>query len=198
MPIATPDVTASLIPAGVTAGLTEERMLVVGQMVAGTAVSGELQENILDDKSWDTLFGKTSRFTLINKNLKKLKLKSVGLILIMMCFSSASFAQAETPTISVETIGQLRVDEQHAEMFGRLMVQDLDGRIKPMNTLASEFLRKLSRKPYFRFTQNGEQVKFSANQAFLAMQAASNIWQYIPLIKGIILINTLYFLNIIL
>ena len=48
MPIAKPDVTASLIPAGVTAGLTEERILVVGQMVAGTAVSGELQENILD------------------------------------------------------------------------------------------------------------------------------------------------------
>ena len=60
MPIAKPDVTASLIPAGVTAGLTEERILVVGQMVAGTAVSGELQENILDDKGWDTLFGKTS------------------------------------------------------------------------------------------------------------------------------------------
>jgi cytochrome c-type biogenesis protein CcsB len=130
-----------------------------------------------------TLFGKTSRFTLINENLKKLKLKSVGLLLIMMSFSSVSLAQAETPEISVETIEQLRVDEQHAEMFGRLMVQDLDGRIKPMNTLASEFLRKLSRKPYFRFTQNGEQVKFNANQAFLAMQAASNIWQYIPLIK---------------
>ncbi len=60
MPIAKPDVTASLLPAGVTAGLTEERMLVVGQMVSGTAVSGALQENILDDKSWDTLFGKTS------------------------------------------------------------------------------------------------------------------------------------------
>ena len=60
MPIAKPDVSASLIPAGVTAGLSEERVLIVGQMGAGTAVSGALQENILDDKSWDTLFVKTS------------------------------------------------------------------------------------------------------------------------------------------
>jgi cytochrome c-type biogenesis protein CcsB len=130
-----------------------------------------------------TLFGKASRFTLINNKLKNLKKKNVTLVLIMLSFSSASFAQAEIPTINVEAIEQLRVDEQHAEMFGRLMVQDLDGRIKPMNTLASEFLRKLSRKPYFRFTQNGERVSFNANQAFLAMQSASNIWQYIPLIK---------------
>ncbi|MCK5127642.1 MAG: hypothetical protein KAR42_15400 [candidate division Zixibacteria bacterium] len=60
MPLAKPDVTASLLPAGVTAGLTEERLLIVGQMTAGTATSGDLQENILDDKSWDTLFGDDS------------------------------------------------------------------------------------------------------------------------------------------
>lgn len=130
-----------------------------------------------------TLFGKTSRFALINKNLKKLKLKTATLILVLLSFSTLSYSQEDGPEITVETIEQLRVDEQHAEMFGRLMVQDLDGRIKPMNTLASEFLRKLTRKPYFRFTQNGERVTFSANQAFLAMQSASNIWQYIPLIK---------------
>jgi len=60
MPIAKPDVTASLIPAGVTAGLTPERLLLVGQMTTGTAVTGALVENILDDNSWDTLFGEDS------------------------------------------------------------------------------------------------------------------------------------------
>ena len=63
------------------------------------------------------------------------------------------------------------------------MVQDLDGRIKPINTLASEFLRKLTRKPYFKFTQNGESIRLDANQTFLAMQCFANVWQYIPLIK---------------
>ncbi len=129
-----------------------------------------------------TLFGKSSRFSLINKKLKKLKLKSACLLLLLLV-SGLSFAQNEQPKIDLNLVKQLEVDNQHAELFGRLMVQDLDGRIKPMNTLASEFLRKLSRKPYFKFTRNGESIRYSANQAFLAMQSASNIWQYIPLIK---------------
>ncbi|WP_400074775.1 cytochrome c biogenesis protein CcsA [Winogradskyella sp. R77965] len=131
-----------------------------------------------------TLFGKSSRFTAINKKLKKLKKASV--LLLFLGFSSISFAQNEVPKvpeITIETVKQQAVDEQHAELFGRLMVQDLDGRIKPLNTLASEFLRKLSRKPYFKFTKNGESVKLNANQAFLSMQASANVWQFIPIIK---------------
>ncbi|WP_298535650.1 cytochrome c biogenesis protein [uncultured Algibacter sp.] len=130
-----------------------------------------------------TLFGKSSRFTLVNQNLKKLKRKTTSSIVLLLLFTSTAFGQTKAPEISINTISKLEVDEQHAEMFGRLMVQDLDGRIKPMNTLASEFLRKLSRKPYFKFTEDKKHIKFSANQAFLAMQSASNIWQYIPLIK---------------
>ncbi|TNJ46391.1 cytochrome c biogenesis protein CcsA [Tamlana fucoidanivorans] len=130
-----------------------------------------------------TLFGKSSRFHVINSKLKALKQKQVTLVLIFLCVTWVSFGQSEAPTINIETLKQLEIDEQHADMFGRLMVQDLDGRIKPMNTLASEFLRKLSRKPYFKFTHNGKHITYSANQAFLGMQAATNIWQFIPIIK---------------
>ncbi|WP_298754613.1 cytochrome c biogenesis protein CcsA [uncultured Psychroserpens sp.] len=131
-----------------------------------------------------TLFGKTSRFTLINKKLKKLK--STTLILLLFSSSNVALSQTEKPEIpeiTIETINQQRVDKQHAELFGRLMVQDLDGRIKPINTLASEFLRKLSRKPYFKFTKEGKSVRLDANQAFLAMQSSANVWQFIPIIK---------------
>ena len=128
-----------------------------------------------------TLFGRSSRFTLINKKLKKLKVASV---LLMLLFSSIALnAQNSDPEISMEIIEGQSIDEQHADMFGRLMVQDLDGRIKPINTLASEFLRKITSKPYFIFSKNGESIRLSANQAFLAMQTSPNIWQYIPLIK---------------
>ncbi len=44
-----------------------------------------------------------------------------------------------------------QIDKAHAEYFGRLLVQDLDGRIKPINTLASEFVRKISRKSSFSY-----------------------------------------------
>ncbi|WOD43230.1 cytochrome c biogenesis protein CcsA [Hwangdonia lutea] len=136
-----------------------------------------------------TLFGKSSRFRLVNKKLKKLKLKTATVLLLLFGVGHVSFSQSNAssekakPTINIQTIKQLGIDAQHADMFGRLMVQDLDGRIKPMNTLASEFLRKLSRKPYFIFSEQGESVRYSANQAFLAMQSASNIWQFVPLIK---------------
>ena len=130
-----------------------------------------------------TLFGKNSRFTIINKKLAKLKHKTVILIALFLSISSASFSQKKSPEITIKTIQQQTVDVQHADLFGRLMVQDLDGRIKPLNTLASEFLRKLTRKSYFKFTKDGESIRLDANQTFLAMQAAANVWQYIPLIK---------------
>ena len=71
------------------------------------------------------------------------------------------------------------IREKHAKLFGKLMVQDLDGRIKPLNTLASEFLRKVSRKPYYK----GDQFKMDANQVFLAMHMSPGTWYGLPLIK---------------
>lgn len=60
MPIAQPEVTASLRAAGVTAGLTPEKLLFVGQQNGGTAATGVLQQNILSDKAEDALFGADS------------------------------------------------------------------------------------------------------------------------------------------
>lgn len=60
MPIARPHVTASLRAAGVTAGLTPEKLLFVGQQNGGTAVTGALTQNILSDGAEDTLFGADS------------------------------------------------------------------------------------------------------------------------------------------
>lgn len=131
-----------------------------------------------------TLFGKNSRFTLVNQKLKKIKTRSLSFLLLFFSLVSTGFSQSkDLPKIDVAFIEKLRIDEQHAAMFGRLMVQDLDGRIKPINTLASEFLRKLSRRTYFKFTENEQCIQFNANQTFLAMHATPNIWQFIPLIK---------------
>ena len=56
-----PEVTASLRPDGVTAGLTPQKVLFVGQQAAGAPATGlDLYENILNDGSEDTLFGADS------------------------------------------------------------------------------------------------------------------------------------------
>ena len=53
------------------------------------------------------------------------------------------------------------IPEEHAAKFGALVIQDDGGRMKPINTFASELLRKLSFK--------GKYKDLSANQVFLSM-----------------------------
>ncbi len=127
-----------------------------------------------------TLFGKGSRFATVQMKLKKLKdNKMMGLLLLLLLFSNIS-AMANSPETEVDSILKIQViDKQHAALFGRLMVQDLDGRIKPINTLASEFLRKISRKSSYK---NGS-LSLDANQTFLALHMDPANWSKMPLIK---------------
>jgi len=60
MSLANPSVTASLRAAGVTVGLAPERLLFVGSKNGGSAVSGALVQNILNDGAEDALFGEDS------------------------------------------------------------------------------------------------------------------------------------------
>lgn len=61
MPIRLPSVTGYIIPTTQQQINQEERILFVGQKTSsGTAVSGELYQNIGNDASWDALFGKNS------------------------------------------------------------------------------------------------------------------------------------------
>lgn len=120
-----------------------------------------------------TLFGRHSRFRTVNKKLAKLR-KS-ALVLLLVFLSQAAYTQ-QTEVTQV-------VPEEHAAAFGTLLVQDLDGRIKPLNTLASEFLRKLTRRPYYRSYILDERRDLTADQVFLAIHMDPNAWQDIPLIK---------------
>jgi cytochrome c-type biogenesis protein CcsB len=71
--------------------------------------------------------------------------------------------------------GGIRTDRKHADSFGSLLVQNIDGRIEPVNTLALEILRKLYHKDKF--------YNLSANQFFLSVSALPFDWVNVPLIK---------------
>ncbi|WP_116524136.1 cytochrome c biogenesis protein CcsA [Seonamhaeicola aphaedonensis] len=137
-----------------------------------------------------TFFGKTSRFQIINKKLKKLKTKAAMTTAILVLFFGfqnlyASTKQDSIPRVSIEALVQSQqIDKQQANFFGRLLVQDLDGRIKPINTLASECIRKISRKAYFKYPIQEDIVKLDVNQVFLGMHMAPGVWQQIPIIKA--------------
>ncbi|SEA56111.1 cytochrome c biogenesis protein [Bizionia paragorgiae] len=66
------------------------------------------------------------------------------------------------------------VPKEHAELFGHMVIQDLGGRMMPLNTYASELLRKVSKSD----TYEG----FDANQVFLSIQESPMIWYNVPII----------------
>jgi cytochrome c-type biogenesis protein CcsB len=68
------------------------------------------------------------------------------------------------------------IDQEHAAQFGQILVQDNGGRIEPINTLASEVLRKVSRKEQYK----GQ----SPDQVFLGMLLYPEAWQHEPMIRA--------------
>jgi cytochrome c-type biogenesis protein CcsB len=66
------------------------------------------------------------------------------------------------------------VNEKLAEQFGSLWVQDNGGRIKPVNTMNSELMRKLVKHNTFK--------GLSADQVILSMLVDPQYWQSVPMI----------------
>jgi len=60
------------------------------------------------------------------------------------------------------------VSKEHADKFGRLVIQDADGRMKPANTYAQELVRKLSKSNRYK--------DLSANQVLLSMIQFPKLW----------------------
>ncbi len=71
--------------------------------------------------------------------------------------------------------GSIKIDRDHADSFGHLLVQNFDGRIEPVNTMALEILRKLYHKDKF--------YTLTANQFFLSVSGSPFDWVNVPLIK---------------
>ena len=70
---------------------------------------------------------------------------------------------------------RLIVDKKAADEFGKVLVQDQKGRTKPLYSLSSDILRKVSREN-----------EFSGNtpmQVFLGLYLDFENWKDVPLIK---------------
>ena len=120
-----------------------------------------------------TLFSKRSRFHHLSQRLKDMhlsrKLASV-FVPILLIFG---FTQAKANDVIIDP--SMIVNQDHAAQFGTLIVQDHKGRMKPVNTMASEVIRKLSRKETL-YGMNAEQI-------FLGMSIFPQKWYDIPLIR---------------
>ena len=109
-----------------------------------------------------TFFAKTSRFTFLSKKLREMQNQSYLFIFLIIAFPIASKSQAV-------------VAADHAGKFGKLVVQDHNGRFKPMNTLCGEIMRKVSK------SENLEGM--NAEQVILSMMNSPMEWERKPYIQ---------------
>ncbi len=111
------------------------------------------------------------------------KKEKLGLsVLIFLAFSYQVQAQHEglqTGKIAYKKmIPPTVVPDTLAERFGMLVIQD--NRMKPVNTYASELLRKLSKHDTWKIPDTTQ--KLSANQVLFSMMIAPELWAYVPVI----------------
>jgi len=123
-----------------------------------------------------SLINSKSYFSQLGHHLKKLESNSKGvttLILIFILLGASNSLSAQGNHISFNQIPV--VNKQQAEKFGRLVVQSRDGRIKPVFTLSSQLVRKMTGTTRFH--------GMTPDQVFLGMMSHPNIWEKVPMIK---------------
>jgi cytochrome c-type biogenesis protein CcsB len=124
-------------------------------------------------------FMKNTRFDFLRKSLRKLQnKKAIVLLLALLGFSNLTFAQNNPHIITPQQIDSAlvanTVAKEHADKFSKLIIQDLGGRMKPVNTYSSQLLRKVSKQDSFR--------GMNADQVFLSIQLMPRVWFQIPVI----------------
>ncbi|WP_333667177.1 cytochrome c biogenesis protein, partial [Flavobacterium sp.] len=129
------------------------------------------------------MFVKKSRFADLKRKLetvKKKKAKLLSILILLLSFNG--FAQNHgnhnggLPTQKqIDSIlNKYKVSEKHAAQFGRLVIQDDGGRMKPINTFSSELLRKVSHSDTYK--------GMNSDQAFISMTQFPTVWFETPLI----------------
>ncbi len=116
-----------------------------------------------------SFFTKKTRFSRVSEQLKEVhekrkKLVSFTVLLLMVFSGNIALAQ------NVQT-----VDKKQAASFGKVLVQNKDGRVIPVNTISNQVLVKIYKKSKYE--------GLSSDQVFLGMIINPQHWQQQPMIK---------------
>lgn len=127
------------------------------------------------------LFTKYSRFGELKEKLDKVRIKKASLTVVLFLLSLGAFAQHDNHAHQKVTekqidslLNKFLVPAEHAEKFGRLVIQDAGGRMKPINTFSSELLRKVSKSDTYK--------DMNADQVFLSITQFPQVWYEVPVI----------------
>ncbi|NOY94800.1 MAG: cytochrome c biogenesis protein CcsA [Chlorobi bacterium] len=120
-----------------------------------------------------TLLNKNSHFKQTMRKLAKLKMKHLNSFLLILAFSG--FCTVSNAQGGSSAMKPLNIEKAQIKAFGELLVQDNQGRIKPINSLASKIVRKLTRKNSFK--------NMSPTHVLLDMSSNPSKWYSIPILK---------------
>ncbi|WP_171595541.1 cytochrome c biogenesis protein [Marinifilum caeruleilacunae] len=110
-----------------------------------------------------SLINPYSRFKILGRQSRKVK--TLAILAFVMAGSSLGANAQELKVVPLE----------QARSFGEIMIQDNGGRFEPINTLASEVVRKVTKKGKFK--------GYPAEQIFLSMVSNPQQWQTVDMIK---------------
>ena len=116
------------------------------------------------------LFDKNSRFMKLARYVKSVQNASIFVIALMLAQTlSANDA-------NVKYLNDFKANSaSSAEAFGKLIVQDFGGRMKPLNTLNNEIVAKVTK-------QNGF-LGMNPDQVILGMLSRPDIWKDVKMVK---------------
>lgn len=124
------------------------------------------------------LFDKNGRFRRLSRFLQSQKVASFLLFALMLGTSTPIYSQQPQPLAqnSALLLNNLKhLSKDFSEDVDSLLVQDFGGRIKPLNTLATDMIHKITKNNHF--------LGLSNTQLFLGMMMMPEDFQKLKMIK---------------
>jgi len=114
-----------------------------------------------------TLLSKSSRFHLLGRNIKKIRLARRAMVLAVIVLATQVSGYAQSNAVK-------HVSEAEANKLAHLVVQTFDGRFEPVHTLAFDVMHKIAHKSSFDVPGMG---KMDAMQVYLDMVVNAEYWK---------------------
>lgn len=118
-----------------------------------------------------SLFDRNGRFRYL---CRKLQSAAGALLIPVLLLSGVSLHAADDNAVLWRFVTENMVSPQHAERFGELPMQAVDGRLKPVNTFSSEILRKV--------VKDKSVCGMNSDQFLLSLLIFPDVWAQLPVI----------------
>ena len=123
-----------------------------------------------------TLITPKGRFRKLLKGARKLQTITTAIAMFVLLAFAPQQTHAASPTVDAETLKAMQsYDLQHTLNFGKLAVQDHQGRMKPMDTVAHDVIAKI--------TGRSALYDLEPTQMLLGMIIQPELYQNVPMIK---------------